>query len=141
MEPAVSEVVVIDKGGLTVMVSVAMSTAAVGVWESVTDTLKVVEPRVVGVPLITPPVLRVRPGGSVPDATAQVNGPFPPVEVSVVEYATLITAAGSAAGLMTSGRTGIGGRPLAQESANPHKAIQIRRETALFKAVINVLMA
>jgi hypothetical protein len=56
----VSEEVVIDRGGLTVIVSEAMSTAAVGVWESVTGTLKVVEPRVVPVPLVTPPVLMVR---------------------------------------------------------------------------------
>jgi hypothetical protein len=41
IDPAVSEEVVIDRGGLTVMVSEAMSTAAVGVWESVTETLKV----------------------------------------------------------------------------------------------------
>jgi hypothetical protein len=81
----VREVVVIARGGFTTMVLLAMSTAAVGVCESVTETLKVVEPRVVGVPLMTPPVLMVRPGGKVPDASAQVNGPIPPVEVSVVE--------------------------------------------------------
>ena len=43
IDPALSEEVVIDRGGLTVTASEAMSTAAVGVWESVTDTLKVVE--------------------------------------------------------------------------------------------------
>jgi len=32
IDPAVTEEVVIDRGGLTVMVSEAMSTAAVGVW-------------------------------------------------------------------------------------------------------------
>jgi hypothetical protein len=142
IDPAVSgDVVVIESGGLTVMVSVTMSTAAVGVCESVTETLKVDEPSVVGVPLMTPPVLMVRPGGRVPDESAHVKGPLPPVEVSVVEYGTLTTAVGSAAGFMTNGPTGTGGRPLLQESANPHKAIQIRRETALFKAVISVLMA
>ena len=77
-----SEEVVIDRGGLTVTVSEAMSTAAVGAWESVTETLKVVEPRVVPVPLMTARVLMVRPGGNVPDASAQLKGPLPPVEVA-----------------------------------------------------------
>jgi len=134
-------VVVIDKGGLTVMVSVAMSTAAVGVCESVTETLKLVEPSVVGVPLMVPPVLIVRPGGRVPDASAQVNGPLPPTEVSVVEYGTLTTAVGSAAGLITKGPTGTGGLPEAHERANPHKITQIRSKRTLFEAVINVLVA
>jgi hypothetical protein len=35
----------------------------------------------------------------------------------------------------------MGGLPLEQERANPHKRIQIRRKTALFNPVINVLMA
>ena len=85
MEPAVSEVVVIAKALLTVMDLLAMSTAAVGVCESVTCTLKFVVPGVVGVPLITPAVLILRPGGRVPEASAQVKGPFPPVEVKVAE--------------------------------------------------------
>src|SRR6516162_2309103 len=141
MAPAVSDEVVIERGGLTVIISVATSTAATGVCESVTETLKLVVPRVVGVPLMTPAVLMVRPGGSVPDDSAQVNGPFPPTEVSVVEYGTLITAPGSAAGLMTRGRTGIGGLPVAQERVNPHNTIQITTKRALFDAVIDVLMA
>ena len=64
------------------IVSEAMSTEAVGVWESVTETLKVVEPRVDPVPLMTARVLMVRPGGNVPDASAQLKGPLPPVEVA-----------------------------------------------------------
>ena len=84
-DPAVSEEVVIAKGLLTVTDLDAMSTAAVGVWESVTDTLKVVVPSAVGVPLITPEALMVSPGGRVPEASAQVNGPTPPVEVNVAE--------------------------------------------------------
>jgi hypothetical protein len=132
---------VIDRGGLTVMVFVTMSTAAVGVCESVTETLNAVEPRAVGVPLIVPPVLIVRPGGSVPDASAQVNGPLPPVEVSVVEYGTLTSAVGSGVGSMTRGRTAMGGLPVEQERANPTKTKQIRRVRALFNPVINVLKA
>ena len=76
-----------------------------------------------------------------PDASAQVKGPLPPVEVSVVEYGTLITAVGSAVEVMTRGPIGIGGLPLAQESANPQRNKQIRKERVLFNPVINVLMA
>jgi hypothetical protein len=67
----------------------------------------------------------VRPGGDVPDASAQVKGPLPPVEVSVVEYETMITAAGSAVEVMTSGAIGIGGLPVPQERANPHRNKQL----------------
>jgi hypothetical protein len=91
---------------------------------------------------MTQPVLMVRPGGNVPDASAQVRGPLPPVEVSVVEYETMITAAGSAVEVMTSRAIGIGGLPVPQETANPHRNKQlIRRERALFNPAINVLMA
>ena len=75
----------IDKGLLTVTDLLATSTAAVGVCESVTCTLKVVVPNTVGVPLMTPPALIVSPGGRVPEAMAQVNGPTPPTEVNVAE--------------------------------------------------------
>ena len=67
------------------MDSLAMSTAAVGVCESVTCTLKFVVPNTVGVPLMTPALLILKPGGRVPEAIAQVNGPLPPVEVKVAE--------------------------------------------------------
>ena len=53
----------------------------------------------------------------------------------------MITAAGNAVEVMTSGAIGIGGLPVAQERANPHRHKQIRRERALFNPVINVLMA
>ena len=90
---------------------------------------------------MTPPVLMVRPVGNVPDASAQVKGPLPPVELSVVEYGTLITAAGSAVEVMTSGPNEIGSLPLPHEMANSHRNKQIRRERALFNPVINVLIA
>jgi len=88
---------------------------------------------VLGVPLITPPVLMMSSGGNVPDASAEVKAPLPPVEASVVEYGT-ITATGSAVEVMTSGAIGIGGLPVAQERANPHS-----RERALFNPLIIVL--
>ena len=84
-DPPVSDEVVIAKGLLTVTDLDATSTAAVGDCESVTCTLKVVVPNTVGVPLITPEALIVSPGGRVPEASAQVNGPTPPVEVNVAE--------------------------------------------------------
>jgi hypothetical protein len=85
IDPAVREVVVIVRGGLTVMVLVAVLTAAVGVCESVTCTLNVVVPKTVGVPLITPPALILKPGGNVPEARVHVNGCFPPPAVKVAE--------------------------------------------------------
>jgi hypothetical protein len=42
---------------------------------------------------------------------------------------------------MTRGATGIGGRPVLQERANPHRTVQIRKKRVLFNPVINVLMA
>lgn len=42
---------------------------------------------VVGVPEITPPVLRDNPTGNVPDVNAQTNGVVPPVVVRVCEKA------------------------------------------------------
>ena len=76
-----------------------------------------------------------------PEACAQRKGPLPPVEIGMVENGTLITAAGRAVEVMTNGAIGIGGLPVAQERANPHRNKQIRRKRALFNPVINVLMA
>ena len=84
-DPEVSVVVVTARAELTVMDLDLMSTAWVGVCESVTETLKVVVPRAVGVPLITPDVLMLSPGGRVPEARAQVNGCKPPPAVRVAE--------------------------------------------------------
>jgi hypothetical protein len=52
---------------------------------SVAVTVKLVVPAVVGSPLITPVVLRVKPAGNeLPDARAKVSVPVPPVAASVV---------------------------------------------------------
>jgi len=137
----VSDEVETANGELTVTDLLAMSTAAVGVCESVTETLKPEVPDVVGVPLITPPELMERPGGRVPEARAQVKGPTPPVEVSVAEYATLMTAAGSAALPMTRGRTGAGGFAAVHDKAKTSASIPVVREGVRFNAVINILVA
>ncbi len=72
---------------------------------------------------------------------AQVKGPTPPVEVSVAEYGTWMTAAGSGAVPMFSGRTGVGGCPVAQDNAKSRSRLHVAREKVRFKAVINVLVA
>ncbi len=72
MLPLTSDVVVTLSGGsTTVMLRVALAEAAVGVCESVTVTVKV-EVLVavpVGVPEITPALLRVKPAGKLPVVT------------------------------------------------------------------------
>ena len=54
---------------------------------SVTLTVKLAATGIVGVPEITPALLRLSPAGSVPEARVQVSVPLPPVAVSVVLYA------------------------------------------------------
>ncbi len=53
--------------------------------ESVARIVKVEVPVAVGVPEITPAEVTVRPGGSVPVASAHVEGGMPPVAASVAE--------------------------------------------------------
>ena len=50
---------------------------------SVANTVKVELPAVLGVPEITPPVLRARPVGSEPTVTAYVYVPLPPAALIV----------------------------------------------------------
>ena len=67
---------------LTVMLRLPMA-----VWpaESVTVTVKLNVPAVVGLPEIVPEVLNASPGGRLPVVTVQVYGADPPVALSVVE--------------------------------------------------------
>ena len=66
---------------------ILMDSVAVAVWPelSVTRTVKVKLPIFVGVPLIAPLVLRLRPVGSAPDAIVHVYGVVPFVACSVVD--------------------------------------------------------
>jgi hypothetical protein len=76
-------VVVIDSPAAITMLS-----AAVAVCEllSVTFTVKLLVPAVVGVPEITPlDELSDRPGGRLPEAMLQVYGETPPLAVTVAE--------------------------------------------------------
>ncbi len=75
------------------MVKLAVAVWAVGVSESVTVTVKGVAPTVVGVPEITPALLKLKPAGGVPD---QLYGPMPPLACKVApRYTTLTTPCGS----------------------------------------------
>jgi hypothetical protein len=77
------EVVVIEGGAaLMVIESVCMAVLAA---LSVTRTVKLTGPAVVGVPLITPPEDRLSQGKGVPAARDQVYGVVPPVATNVCE--------------------------------------------------------
>ena len=77
---------VIEIAGSTVIVSVPE--VAVPPWESVTLTVKLYGPAVTDdmiVPLMLPEPLRLRPEGRLPEFTAQLMGPTPPVAARAVE--------------------------------------------------------
>ncbi len=71
--------------------------------ESATRTVTHCVPAAVGVPVIVPPLDRVRPAGRVPSVMLQVYGPVPPDAASAAEYAwpgravatTLVSIVGS----------------------------------------------
>jgi hypothetical protein len=72
--------------GLTVMLICFVAVSA-GLPESATWTVKVDVPVAVGVPEITPLLLRLKPLGSVPEAKLHVRAPAPPLACRVTEYA------------------------------------------------------
>jgi hypothetical protein len=76
-------------GAVTVFDATTMLKLAVAVFEfaSVTFTVKLAVPAVVGVPEITPAVLSVSPAGKLPDEIDQLYGEDPPVTCSVWLYA------------------------------------------------------
>ena len=75
------EVVTDRSTGITI--DRAFVAVSAGVWESVTLTVKFEVPAVVGVPEITPPELKERPAGRVPESSDQLYGVTPPVAASV----------------------------------------------------------
>jgi hypothetical protein len=79
------DVVVIVNAGraFTVIERSFVAVPAVGVAESVTVTVKLDTPAVVGAPEITPVELSDNPAGSVPGGTDQVKGAVPPVATRV----------------------------------------------------------
>lgn len=64
-------------------------------------------PFAVGVPERSPEAAKVRPGGKVPEAIANVYGGVPPLAANVTEYDVFTVAFGSDAGVMA-----IAGQPL-----------------------------
>jgi hypothetical protein len=64
------------------MLKGAVSTAFVGVWESVTMTVKSELPVVVGVPLMIPSLVKVNPGGRFPALMLHVYGCLPPLAIN-----------------------------------------------------------
>ena len=71
---------------MTAMLSCFVAVSA-GLPESATWTVKVDVPVAVGVPEITPLLLRLKPLGSVPEAKLHVRAPAPPLACRVTEYA------------------------------------------------------
>ncbi len=81
---------------MTRSTSARFAVCGVGDSVSVTVTVKLLAPTVVGVPLITPVVgERLRPAGRAPVVTAYLYGAMPPAAVSVSVYATLTIAFGA----------------------------------------------
>jgi hypothetical protein len=63
----------------------AFEACCAGEEESVTCTVKLEGPALVGVPLIVPPLLKLRPAGNAPEVTVHEYGVVPPVAVSEEE--------------------------------------------------------
>ena len=85
--PAGSEDVVICTGvteAVTTMLRFAVAVCA-GELESVTFTVNEEVPAVVGVPLICPELLSVKPAGKVPELIDQLYGVVPPLAANAAE--------------------------------------------------------
>lgn len=90
--PAGSERVVMETAAATAMLSALVALAAAA---SVTLNVKFDVRAAVGMPSIAPLRLRLRPGGSEPEETAQEYGVCPPVAASVDAYAAPTSPPGS----------------------------------------------
>ena len=77
MVPLGRLVVVMFNAPLIVMLSACVLVCG-GVLESVAETVNFAVPAVVGVPLMAPALLMVKPAGKLPVVTAQVTVPVPP---------------------------------------------------------------
>jgi len=72
----------------------------------VTRTVKLAVVAALGVPLTTPPLLRLKPDGRLPDAMDQVYGVVPPVAANPWLYATPTVPAGSGLAVVIVGAVG-----------------------------------
>jgi len=104
--PPGREVVVIESGRPEITTIDRLAVAVIGgLWESVTATVKLKVPTVVGVPKMTPvEALRVSPGGSEPTDTDQVSGGFTLNAVRVAEYAVPTWPPGTEVVVIANGR-------------------------------------
>jgi hypothetical protein len=95
--PLGSETVVIVSVGAVELMLMENGLVAfcAGEEESVTCTVKLDWPVLVGVPLMVPPLLKLRPAGNAPDVTVHEYGVVPPEAVSVVEYGVPTVPLGS----------------------------------------------
>jgi hypothetical protein len=84
--PLGNEAVVIVSGGALILMENSWVAFCTDEEESVTCAVNLDCPVLVGVPLIVPSWLKLRPAGNVPDTTVHEYGVVPPVAVSVVEY-------------------------------------------------------
>jgi hypothetical protein len=90
-----NEVVLIVSVGALVMIENGLVAFCTGKEESVTWTVKLDWPALLGIPLIVPSLLRLRPAGNVPDTSVHEYGVVPPEAVSIVEYAVPTVALGN----------------------------------------------
>lgn len=81
---------------MTVMLNACVADCATPALESVTFTVKLDTPAVVGVPVIAPVLLlRLKPAGKLPEVVEYVRAPAPPVTAMLWLYAVPTTPAGS----------------------------------------------
>jgi hypothetical protein len=99
--PAANDVVVI--AGLELPTLILRGWVSMVPSTSCTATVNEEAPVRVGVPLMTPAPLNVRPAGSVPTETDHVYGVVPPIAARVCEYAAPAVAAGKAVVVILSG--------------------------------------
>ena len=79
-------VVIVSVGALALMLMESgLVATSIGAEESVTCTVKLDWPALVGVPLMVPPLLKLRPAGNAPAETVHEYGAVPPEAVSVDE--------------------------------------------------------
>lgn len=90
--PPVRDVVVMSTGSATTMVNCFVDVSR---FASVTFTVNVLEPGVVGVPVIAPEDDIDNPAGNEPESKENVNAPVPPVAATICEYTDPVVPAGN----------------------------------------------
>lgn len=94
VSPASDVVEILSAGAAMEMLNAAVWVST-GLLISETETVNGKVPLAAGVPVIDPPVLRLKPEGRLPDAMDQVYGAAPPLAESACEYAVPAVPAAS----------------------------------------------